>query len=168
MLAGKVPIELKSNLSVTAYGARFILPDTLGDQPHRVLFRGENIHNFRWQGGHFEGKVFDPDNQKNYWPPSANTRAILISTTADGETSDLTFRDISSHAMAGAVVTVLGSAKAASEREILRYAHKVTIENCTLERSGKFMWDYGFLWQITIGPKSLTQHNGRWHKSTFA
>ena len=35
-------------------------------------------------------------------------------------------------------------------------ARNVTVENCTLERSGKFMWDYGYLWQITVWPEEYT------------
>lgn len=53
-----------------------------------------------------------------------------------------------------AVITVLGGEKEGSDREIETYARNVTIENCTLTRSGKFMWDYGYLWQITVWPES--------------
>lgn len=157
LLDGKQPIELKSNLTVKAEGARFFFPNTLDDQARIVLFRGENIRNLRWQGGHFEGYVFDPANSNNTWPPNANTRAIVISTTADGVTSDLIFRDISSRNLAGAAVTVLGSPKIGSEREIASFAQNVTIENCTLERTGKFMWDYGFLWQIMVWPEEFDE-----------
>ena len=58
--------------------------------------------------------------------------------------------------MAGAVITVLGAEKARSEREVETFARNVTVENCTLERSGKFMWDYGYLWQITVWPEDYT------------
>ncbi len=158
-LDGKEPIELKSDLTVSAYGARFFLPEQLGDQARIVLFRGENIQNFRWQGGHFEGHVFDPSKspQKNSWPPNANTRAIVINTTGSGTTDHLVFQDITSEGLAGAAVTVLGDPKPGSEREINRYAHNVTIQNCTLERTGKFMWDYGFLWQITVWPEEFDE-----------
>lgn len=40
--------------------------------------------------------------------------------------------------------------KQGHEREVETFARHVTLENCTLERSGKFMWDYGYLWQITV------------------
>jgi polygalacturonase len=157
ILDGTRPIEIKSNLTVMAAGARFRFPSSLEDQAQIVLFRGENIRNFRWQGGHFEGNVFDPANANNTWPPNANTRAIVIQTTTDGVTSDLTFRDISSHGLAGAAVTVLGAAKVGSDREIARYAQNVTLQNCTLERTGKFMWDYGFLWQTMVWPEEFNE-----------
>jgi hypothetical protein len=51
------------------------------------------------------------------------------------------------------LITVLGAEKKSSDREVETYARNVTVENCTLERSGKFMWDYGYLWQITVWPE---------------
>jgi hypothetical protein len=81
---------------------------------------------------------------------------MLITTTPGGRTENLTFRDITSEGVAGAVITVLGAEKKGSEREIETYARNVTIENCTLERSGRFMWDYGYLWQITVWPEEYT------------
>ncbi len=156
-LDGKQPIELKSNLTVIATGARFILPESLEDQARVVLFSGENIRNLHWQGGHFEGNVFDPAKADKTWPPNANTRAIVINTTRDGGTSDLMFRDISSNGLGGAAITVLGAVKAGSDREVERFAQNVSIQNCTLERTGKFMWDYGFLWQIIVWPEEFTE-----------
>ncbi|MFO0978888.1 MAG: right-handed parallel beta-helix repeat-containing protein [Planctomycetaceae bacterium] len=155
-LDGLKPIAVTSHTTVSAYGARFHLPKTLGDQARVVLFAGENVSDFRWFGGHFVGHVFDPSKTENSWEPNANTRAILITTTDGGRTEDLTFRDISSDGVAGAVITVLGAAKNGSEREVETFAHNVTIENCTLERSGKFMWDYGYLWQITVWPEDYS------------
>ncbi len=156
VLDGTQPIKLKSNLTVTAYGARFLLPSSLEDRARIVLFIGENICNFRWHGGHFVGRVFDPSDSHNVWPPNANTRAIVITTSRDGETNNLTFQDISSNGLAGAAVTVLGANKAGSERDIEQFAHNVTIQNCTFERSGKFMWDYGYLWQIMVWPEEFS------------
>jgi hypothetical protein len=155
-LDGKHAIELKSNLTVTAYGARFHLPDSLEDQSRIVVFSGENIRNFRWLGGHFEGHVFDPAKPRNAWPPNANTRAMVFTTTVGGETSDLIFRDVSSNGLAGAAVTVLGAAKAGSDREVATFARNVTIQNCNLVRTGKFMWDYGYLWQIMVWPEDFS------------
>ena len=94
---------------------------------------------------------------ENTWEPNANTRAILITTTPGGRTENLTFRDITSDGVAGAVVTVLGAEQKGSEREVETFARNVTVENCTLERSGKFMWDYGYLWQITVWPEDYNE-----------
>ncbi len=166
-LEGKQPIGLKSNLTVVAKGARFLLPSTLEDEARIVLFRGENIRNFQWQGGHFIGNVFDPANPQNSWPPNANTRAIVVNTTAEGVTSDLMFSDISSNGLAGAAVTVLGAEKAGNERETVRLAKNVTMKDCTLERTGKFMWDYGFLWQILVWPEEYSEAHERLLRNTF-
>ena len=152
-LDGAKPILLTSHTTVSAYGARFHLPEKLGDKARVVLFAGENVNDFRWFGGHFSGHVFDNTKEENSWEPNANTRGILITTTTDGRTENLTFRDITADGMAGAVVTVLGAEKRGSEREVETFARNVTVENCTLERSGKFMWDYGYLWQITVWPE---------------
>ncbi len=114
------------------------------------------MNEFRWFGGHFLGHVFDPAIETNPWEPNANTRAILITTTPEGQSENLTFRDVTSDEMAGAVITVLGATKAESERDVQTYARNVTVESCTLERSGKFMWDYGYLWQITVWPEDYS------------
>lgn len=155
-LDGVQPIRLASHTTVLAYGARFHLPDELGDKARVVLFSGENVSDFRWFGGHFAGHVFDPAHEENPWEPNVNTRAILITTTADGETRDLTFRDITSDDLAGAAISVSGAERKGSDREIETYATNVTVENCTLERTGKFMWDYGLLWQIIVWPEDYS------------
>jgi hypothetical protein len=155
-LDGKTPLKLSSGMTVTAYGARFHFPKALGDKARVVLFVGENVCDFRWFGGHFTGHVFNPSKADNTWEPNANTRAILLTTTPQGRTENLTFRDITSDGLSGAAITVLGAEKKGSEREVETFARNVTVENCTLERSGKFMWDYGYLWQITVWPEDYS------------
>lgn len=156
-LDGAKPLTITSHMTVSAYGARFHLPKTLGDKARVVLFAGENVSDFRWFGGHFTGHVFDPAKADNSWEPNVNTRGILITTTPGGRTENVTFRDITSDGLAGAVITVLGAAKNGSERETDTFARNVSVENCTLERSGKFMWDYGYLWQITVWPEDFNE-----------
>lgn len=155
-LPGETPISVSSGLTVTARGARFHLPETLGDRARVVLFAGVNVSDFRWVGGHFRGRVFDPAKTPNTWEPNANTRGIVITTTPGGRTENLTFRELTSDGMAGAVITVLGAERKGSDREVETFARNVTVENCTLERSGKFMWDYGYLWQITVWPEEYS------------
>lgn len=154
-LDGATPLPLASHMTISAYGARFHLPKALGDKARVVLFAGENVSDFRWFGGHFAGHVFDPAQKENTWEPNVNTRAIVITTTVAGRTENLMFRDISSDGLAGAAITVLGAEKKGSESEIESYARNVTIEDCTLERTGKFMWDYGLLWQQTVWPEDF-------------
>jgi hypothetical protein len=152
-LDGVAPIPLVSRTTVSAHGARFVMPDALGDKARVVLFSGENLHDVTWQGGHFVGHVFDPSHADNAWEPNANSRAILVTTTPGGRTENLTFRDITSDGVAGGVITVLGAVAPGSDRDVMTHARNVTVEGCTLERSGKFMWDYGYLWQITVWPE---------------
>lgn len=121
-LAGDHPLPLASHTTVSAYGARFHLPKNLGDKARVVLFAGENVRDFHWFGGHFAGHVFDPAKADNSWEPNTNTRAILITTSSNGRTENLTFRDVSSNDLAGAVITVFGAEKrGASEK--LRPSH---------------------------------------------
>jgi hypothetical protein len=155
-LDGAKPLPLASHMTVSAYGARFHLPKTLGDKARAVIFAGDNVSDFRWLGGHFMGHVFDPAKAGNTWEPNANTRAILITTSPGGRTEDLTFRDVTSDGLAGAAITVLGAEKKGSEREVETLAKNVSVENCKLERSGKCMWDYGLLWQITVWPEDYS------------
>ena len=66
-LDGIQPVRLTSNTTVTAYVARFILPERLPDKARVVLFTGENIAHFAWHGGEFIGHVFDPAKKQNSW-----------------------------------------------------------------------------------------------------
>ena len=153
-LPGTTPIPLVSNTSVFAHGARFILPEVLPEGARIVMFAGEDIAHFSWHGGEFIGQVFDPAQRENRWEPNASTRGIEITTTKAGGTHDLLFRDVKSNSMASAVIGVHGKYGKKSESEVEHYAERVAIESCTLLRSGKFMWDYGYLWQIMTFPEA--------------
>jgi hypothetical protein len=152
-LSGEKPIALSSRTTVFAHGARFHFPETLAPEARIILFSGTDLHDFAWHGGEFIGQVFDPSREVNRWEPSANTRAIEITTTKPGGTRDIVFRDVKADGVAGAVIGVHGLSKKGSESEVEAYAERVTLENCTLLRSGKFMWDYGHLWQILTWPE---------------
>ncbi|MCB1085764.1 MAG: right-handed parallel beta-helix repeat-containing protein [Verrucomicrobiae bacterium] len=153
-LEGSQPIPIHSRTTVFAHGARFHLPEDLPDKARLVVFAGENISDFAWHGGEFIGNVFDPSRKENTWEPNANTKGIEITTTKEGGTHDLLFREIKSDGMAGAVIGVHGQYGKSSESEVTAYADRVAVEGCTLLRSGKFMWDYGYLWQIVTWPES--------------
>jgi hypothetical protein len=152
-LDGRRPLLLPSRTTVTAYGARFHLPATLGDKARIVLFAGTNVTDFTWHGGEFRGHVFDPARRENAWEPNVSTRVFEITTTTNGGTRDIRFRDVRSDGIAGAVIGVHGLKAKGSEGEVLAPAQRVTLESCTLLRSGKFMWDYGYLWQIVTWPE---------------
>ena len=151
-LSGEQPIPLRSHMSIFAHGARFILPETLGQTPHLILFAGQDIAHFSWYGGEFVGHVFDPSLEHNTWEPMANTKGIEITTTRPGGTHDLLFREVKSDGMAAAVIGVHGLSK--GESQVVVPAERVALESCTLLRSGKFMWDYGYLWQILTFPEA--------------
>lgn len=153
-LDGAQPLRLRSNTTVLAHGARFILPETLPDKARIVLFAGEDISHFSWHGGEFIGHVFDPARKENTWEPNANTKGLEITTTKAGGTHDLLFRDVKAEGMAAAVIGVHGKYGKSSESEVEHPAERVALEGCTLLRSGKFMWDYGYLWQILTFPES--------------
>lgn len=152
-LDGSPPIPLPSHTTVFAHGARFHFPDTLPDGARLILFAGKDVKHFAWHGGEFLGKVFDPDRNTNSWEPNVNTKAIEVTTTKPGGTSDLLFRDIKANGVAGAVIGVHGLAAKGSESAVDAYAERVSVESCTLLRSGNFMWDYGYLWQIMTWPE---------------
>ena len=147
------PLPLASEMKVEAQGARFHLPEKLGDKARVVVFAGTNVTDFSWHGGEFFGHVFDPARQENSWEPNVCTRMLVIATTPGGVTSNITFRGVQSHDIAGAVINITGALPAHGEREVLTYASGVTISDCTLLRSGKFMWDYGYLWQQLVWPE---------------
>ena len=152
-MTGATSIALASNSRIIAHGARFLLPQTLGDKAKIILFTGENLQHFTWEGGEFIGHCFDHKRPPNTWEPNANTRAIALTTTEDGVTDDILCRDVHSNRVAGSVISVYGSVPAKGESVVNKYATNVTLENCTFIDSGKFMWDYGLLWQIMIWPE---------------
>ncbi len=153
-LDGNKPVPLASNMTIFAHGARFLLPKALPDKARVVLFAGQDILHFTWHGGEFVGHVFDPAQKENSWEPNANTKGIEITTTKAGGTHDILFREVTSTGMAGAVIGVHGLVGKSIESEVTAYAERVAVESCTLLRSGKFMWDYGYLWQIMTFPES--------------
>lgn len=146
-------IPLTSNLAVFAHGARFHLPPKLGRAARIELFRGSDITKFSWQGGEFLGHCFDPAKQENSWEPNVCTRIFVITTTREGKTGDLLFRDVRAQGIAGGVIDVHGLGRPGSESETLNPAARIAIESCTLLESGKFMWDYGYLWQLLCYPE---------------
>ncbi len=154
-LSGDTTIPLCSGLTVLANGARFRLPERLGDQAHLTLFGGTDICDFSWRGGHFEGHCFDPRRSDNTWEPNANTRAIDVETSAGGQTRNLRFFEITGTRMAGAVVTVRGEFDAPG-RTVNAFATAVDVRDCHLIDCGKFMWDYGLLWQMLVWPEEYT------------
>ncbi len=151
-LDGAEPLPIPSNTVVHAHGARFHLPKVLGDKARIVLFAGADVAHFTWEGGEFMGHVFDPSRKENTWEPNVNTKVFEITTTTDGGTHDILFRDVRSNGVAGAVIGVHGLAEKGKHGSILAHAHRVAVETCSLLRSGKFMWDYGYLWQILTWP----------------
>src|SRR4051812_35376605 len=52
-MAGTTPIRLASGMRVKAHGARFVLPEKLGDKARAVLFEGADLQDFEWEGGEF-------------------------------------------------------------------------------------------------------------------
>ena len=152
-LEGAEPLPIPSNTIVFAHGARFLLPETLGDKARIILFAGEDVAHFAWHGGEFIGHVFDPAQRENTWEPSVNTKAIEIMTTKEGGTHDILFRDVKSNGVAGAVIGVHGLAGKKSDDPVEAFAERVVLDGCTLLRSGKLMWDYGYLWQIVTWPE---------------
>ena len=155
-VSGLSSINIPSNTTVFAYGANFHLPKTLGDQARIVVFKGENITNFTWFGGHFEGYCFDHRNPPNSWEPNVNTRIFVISTSESGKTDHILFRDVSSNKVAGAIVNIEGFKKVHDSPIVENFATNVSVENCTFIDSGKFMWDYGLLWQIIVFSEEYT------------
>ncbi len=134
---GEIP--LRSGMHVIADGAVFRFPEAL-PAPHVRMFAGHDLRGFSWHGGTFVGSVYDPANEANLWEPNAETTAIA----ADGG-ADLTFTDIRGESLAGPLVYVGGSKDAP--------VRGVTATGLKTLRCGKFMWDYGFLWQRITFPE---------------
>jgi hypothetical protein len=152
-LDGAVPIPLMSDLTIIAEEVTFRLPERMGEKARAVLFQGQDVRNLTWRGGRFVGHVFDQSKADNTWEPNVNTRGILITTSPGGRTENLRFAGIQADGLAGAAITVLGAEQKGDERSVQTYARNIRITDCRLERTGKYMWDYGYLWQIMVCPE---------------
>jgi hypothetical protein len=158
-LSGDTPLPVPSRTTVTACGARFFLPGKLGDQACIVLFEGSDVVDFTWTGGFFKGYCFDPAGTENGWEPNVTTRIFVISASEKGAAGRLKFRDISSEGIAGSVVNVIGYTglkEDTAENTDINFVTDVSVESCTFLRSGKFMWDYGYLWQLIVFAEDYT------------
>lgn len=145
------PIPLTGKTVVYAVGAEFYFPQNLGAYPHRSMFQGKNISDFSWLGGKFYGYVYNPLRAINPWEPSACTKCIDVIRTKEGESKNIRIENVNSLDVAGGVVNVIGSF---NELTGERYPiENVDVKGCCLENSGKFMWDYGYLWQRIVFPE---------------
>lgn len=142
LIDSQTPIPLCSDLHIFAYGAKFLFPENLGQNRKRVMFEGTDIKNFTWSGGHFEGYVYNPEAKDNLWEPSDYTGGISIKTTDGGMCENIKFCGITSKNVAGAIVHVEGNDA--------NFAKSIDIRDCHFENTGKFMWDYGYLWQRVV------------------
>ncbi|MBO5203421.1 MAG: hypothetical protein J6B72_02285 [Clostridia bacterium] len=147
-------IMLCSNTTVYADNAEFFFPKDLGNDHHRHMFDGINVSNLTWIGGCFNGYVYDPVSLKNTWEPHACTKGIWIERTVEGEVSNIRFERVKGCDLAGSVISVYG---AYDEMRDIRYpARAIDVHGCTFDNSGKFMWDYGYLWQRIVFPEYHT------------
>ena len=160
LLSGRQAVPLSSGMTVVAEGAEFRFPESLGDMHHRIMFHGRDVQNVRWRGGFFRGYVFDPDREKNTWEPHANTRAILFSTSKHGATRNISVSDVEASDLSGAAVTVMGHI----EKGIAKRAENIDIRNCSLYRTGIFMWDYGYLWERKTFPERFGARDAEYVK----
>ncbi|MBQ7302361.1 MAG: right-handed parallel beta-helix repeat-containing protein, partial [Clostridia bacterium] len=142
------PIPLCSDLTVHAEGAVFRFPRVLGQHTQRRMFFGLNLHDVTWRGGHFVGYVFDPDRAENPWGPAVYTGCLHMHTDTSGVSRNIRVSDVTAQDVAGAVVHVRG-------RED-QYCENVDVYNCRFLNCGKFMWDYGFLWQRVVFAHAYT------------
>lgn len=150
-LAAIEPIRLFSNLSVIAEGAHFFFPEKMDQPKHRTMFAGEDIRNFSWQGGTFHGYVYDVPPAVSLWRPDACSRGIALSTSENGITSDIVFKNIFGKNCAGSVVSVYGHSFEGRRNQ----AANIEMTNCHFENCGKFMWDYGYLWEKIVFPEEF-------------
>lgn len=140
-------IPLYGDCMVVADGAEFRFPRRL--DKHRSMFRGVDVSNFCWRGGFFRGYVYDPDRAENDWEPCASSRGIVLETSEKGRTENIHISRVCGEGLCGAAVTVAGYiGKNATNR-----AENVDVRDCSLVRCGKFMWDYGFLWERRTHPE---------------
>jgi len=132
-------ITLRSDTHIIADGAVFNFPKDL-PKPHIRMFTGCDIRNFNWQGGTFRGYVYDPAEKTNHWEPNAETIAIAICGGAN-----LTFSHVRGEYLAGPAIYLSGDENTP--------INSVAVTDLKTVQCGKFMWDYGYLWQRITFPE---------------
>ena len=142
------PLPLRSGMTVRAEGAVFRFPRSLNAAHSRVMFSGDNVQDLQWYGGHFVGYVYDPQAAENDWEPADYTGCLQVSCTGEGVCARLLFSGITAENVAGAVVHVRGRRDAP--------ATDVDVRDCRFTNCGKFMWDYGYLWQHAVFSEAYT------------
>ena len=151
LIDSEVSIPLASKLSVFATGAEFIFPKFLGNGVHRSMFAGTNVSDLYWFGGSFRGYVYDPLASLSAWEPHACTKGIDLLRTPEGESQNIRFENVRGKDLGGSVITVYGTF---DENTEIRYPVKnVDVKSCSFDNCGKFMWDYGYLWQRITFPE---------------
>ncbi len=148
-LSALEPVRLFSGLSVLADGAEFFFPETMDDPVHRTMFMGTDICDLSWKGGRFHGHVYYVPPAISKWRPDACSRCIAIETSTHGRTSSLRFDCIQGVDCAGSVISVYGH----SINGVRNKAGDIVVRDCKFERCGKFMWDYGYLWERLAFPE---------------
>ena len=164
-IGGGGAIRISSGTTVIAEGAVFVFPEKLPEKARVVMFEGTDIKNFKWTGGTFRGNVFDPESAENPWEPNVHTRGILITTSEKGHTENISFSGISSDGVAGAAVSVFGYKS--EDGKILNFAENISISGCNFRNTGKFMWDYGYLWEIAVWPEDFSARERLMAKKYF-
>lgn len=142
LVDSREPLPLYSGMTVRAEGAVFRFPRSLRTARSRVLFSGENVQDLQWYGGHFIGYVHDPRAADNDWEPADYTGCLQLIGTDGGSCRRVLFSGITAENVAGAVIHVRGQRGTP--------ATDVDIRDCRFTNCGKFMWDYGYLWQIAV------------------
>ncbi len=136
-------VPLTSDITVRADNAVFRFPEQLPEDYRIRMFYGKDIHGLRWIGGCFAGHVYNPASAVNLWEPNSETLGIVI----EGG-SDLHFERISGRNTAGSVILCDGC-----EEQPIR---NVELLDLDLINCGRFMWDYGYLWQRITFPENHT------------
>ncbi len=143
-LSGNTPIPLSSGMTVLAEGAVFRYPRApLADGEH-MLFYGEDVCDLTFRGGRFRGHVYDPLRDDNVWQPHTSAGGIFIRRTPSGEVKNIFISHITAEGLSAPAVYV-GGCRAPSGEPL--YAEQIDLRDCNLILCGRFMWDYGYLWQ---------------------
>lgn len=151
-------ILLPSDTEIFADGTIFQLPDDLGDKKHRIFFYGKNTKHLSWHGGKFTGHVFRPDtDERPLWEPDAYTPCIFIESLDGDHAEDLFFEKIRGDRVAAAVINVHGRGDWDPAQLNRIPAKDIDVRDCDFHLCGKFMWDYGYLWERITFPERFTE-----------
>lgn len=151
-------ITLPSNCTVDATAAKFVIPAAMPtnafNYPRNRIFITGGISNFVWQGGSFEGSVFDKysalGTNQGYRPEMEVPLFLFNTTSVTNTPSNVSITGLRMKNWPGNALRFYGSPGVFGLEGFVTtaYASNLVVSDCVFDNVGGFQFDYGWQWQV--------------------